>query len=160
MESVKRFIAVGLAPELTELTKDFTDLLAANKDWIIDGIKATVGVLDDLVGMLIRVAPVILGVGLAVGAVNLATLGLIGTIRVLQKLTLVAFIIGIILIVDDLIVALRGGKSFIREFFLEFFEYDITPLLKDIVKGFEEVGETLRNFGGGNLESFKNNGQE
>ena len=155
MESIKRFIAVGLAPELTELTKDFTDLLAANKDWIIDGIKATVGVLDDLVELLIRVSPVILGVGLAVGAVNLATLGLIGTIRVLQKLTLVAFIIGIILIVDDLIVALRGGKSFIREFFLEFFEYDITPLLKDIVKGFEEVGETLRNFGGGNLESFK-----
>jgi hypothetical protein len=154
MESVKRFIAVGLAPELTEMTKDFTDLLAANKDFIINGIKATVGALSGLVDMLIRVAPVIVAVGLAVGFVNLATLGLIGTIKILQKLTIVALIIGIILIIDDLIVALQGGKSLIREFFLEFFGFDIKPVLEDIVKGFKEVGTTLKNFAVGVFENW------
>ena len=156
MESVKRFIAVGLAPELTDLTKDFTDLLAANKDWIIDGIKATVGVLRDMVDALIRLAPFILAVGLAFGAAQLATLIFAGTLTLATApIWLIALGIGaLLLIFDDLIVAFRGGKSVIRDWVLEFSGFDITPLLKEIVEGFKEVGETLKNFGVGVFESW------
>jgi len=80
MESVKRFIAVGLAPELTEMAKDFTDLLAANKDWIVNGIKATVGVLNDMVDALIRLAPFIAAVGAAFLAAKVYTLGFAGAL--------------------------------------------------------------------------------
>ena len=157
MESVKRFIAVGLAPELTELTKDFTDLLAANKDWIIDGIKATVGVLDDLVGMLIRVAPFIAAIGVAFGLAQLAALIFAGTLTLATApIWLIAAGIGaLLLLFDDLIVAFRGGKSVIREWILELTGFDITPLLKDIVEGFKEVGTTLKNFALGTFEDWE-----
>jgi len=142
MESVKRFIAVGLAPELTEMAKDFTDLLAANKDWIIDGIKATVGVLGDMVDALIRVAPFIAAVGAAFLLAKVYTLGFSGVLAlVLSPAILIAAGIGaVLLILDDLIVAFQGGKSVIRDFFLEFFGWDIQPMLLGIVDAFKDIG--------------------
>jgi len=156
MESVKRFIAVGLAPELTEMTKDFTDLLAANKDWIINGIKATVGVLNDMVDALIRLAPFIAAVGAAFLAAKVYTLGFAGALALVfsPAILIAAGIAAVLVVLDDLIVAFQGGKSIIRDFFLEFFGFDIKPLLEEIVEGFKEVVETLKNFGVGIFESW------
>ena len=156
MESVKRFIAVGLAPELTEMAKDFTDLLAANKDWIVNGIKATVGVLNDMVDALIRLAPFIAAVGAAFLAAKVYTLGFAGALALVfsPAILIAAGIAAVLLVLDDLIVAFQGGKSVIRNFFLEFFGFDIKPLLVGIVEGFKEVLETLKNFGAGVFDSW------
>jgi len=145
MESVKRFIAVGLAPELTEMTKDFTDLLAANKDWIINGIKATVGVLRDMVDALIRVAPFIAAVGAAFLLAKVYTLGFAGSLALVfsPAILIAAGIAAVLVVLDDLIVAFQGGKSIIRDFFMEFLGFDIKPVLEGIVKVFNDVVGTI-----------------
>jgi len=145
MESVKRFIAVGLAPELTEMAKDFTDLLAANKDWIINGIKATVGVLRDMVDALIRVAPFIAAVGAAFLLAKVYTLGFAGSLALVfsPAILIAAGIAAVLVVLDDLIVAFQGGKSIIRDFFMEFLGFDIKPVLEGIVKVFNDVVGTI-----------------
>jgi len=143
MDKVKQFIAVGLAPELTDMTDKFTDLLIANKDWIIKGIKATVEILNDLVDALIRVAPFIAAVGAAFLVAKIHTLGFAGAMA-LVSLPIILATAGILialLALDDLIVAFRGGKSVIRDFFLPFF--DIKPILEGIATVFNFVVDTI-----------------
>ena len=156
MESVKRFIAVGLAPELTEMAKDFTDLLAANKDWIINGIKATVGVLRDMVDALIRLAPFIAAVGAAFLLAKVYTLGFAGAMALVfsPAILIAAGIAAVLVVLDDLIVAFQGGKSVIRDFFLTAFDFDIQPVLIEIVDGFKEVFSLLLELAKGFLSGF------
>jgi len=125
------------------MTDKFTDLLIANKDWIIKGIKATVEILNDLVDALIRVAPFIAAVGAAFLVAKIHTLGFAGAMA-LVSLPIILATAGILialLALDDLIVAFRGGKSVIRDFFLPFF--DIKPILEGIATVFNFVVDTI-----------------
>lgn len=56
-----------------------------------------------------------------------------------------AGILALLLIVDDLIVAFRGGNSVIRKFFLEFFNFDIKPVLEGIVQGALDIVDNFIN---------------
>lgn len=149
MDGVRRLVAVGLAPEFKRIAESFTDLLIKNKDWIVNGIKAVVGVLGDFLAMLGRVWPVLAaGAGLFV-ALKIATLGWAGAIGlILSPFVLVtAAIAATLLIVDDLIVAFQGGKSVIADFFQEFLGVDIVSVLKtawdDLNKFFDDVGRLI-----------------
>jgi len=52
-------------PELEDLAEGFSDLLAKNNEWLVDGVEATVEFVVDLVDALKRLAPFILASGAA-----------------------------------------------------------------------------------------------
>lgn len=149
MDGVRRLVAVGLGPELKAMAEDFTELLTENRDWIVNGIKATIGVLSDFMDMLGRIWPVLAaGAALFVG-LKVATLGWAGAIGILLSpaVLIAAGIAAILLVVDDLIVAFQGGQSVIREFFMEMFGWDIQPVLQGIVTGFTEAFDQVLALG-------------
>lgn len=150
MSSLQTQVAIGLAPAIKELAEYFTDLLATNKELIVDGIKEIVKWFGYFFEMLGRIWPWLVAVGVAFVAVKIAALGLSGVLAILFSpvVLITAAIVAAVLIVDDLIVAFRGGKSVIRDFFLEFFQWDIRPALQAIVDAFKWVVSVI-------WESFK-----
>jgi len=147
MDGVRRLVAVGLAPEFKRMAESFTELLIKNKDWIVDGIKAAVGVLGDFLAMLGRVWPVLAaGAGLFV-ALKIASIGWATALKSLKSIGIFALLSLIVLAIDDLIVAFQGGKSVIADFFQEFFGVDIVSVLTtawdDLNKFFDDVGKLI-----------------
>jgi len=142
MSGLKNLIAVAIVPELEGLAEGFSDLLAKNNEWIVDGVEATVEFVVDLVDALKRLAPFILAAGAAFAIATIGTSGFAAALGfVLSPAVLIAAgILAIALVLDDLIVAFRGGESVIANFFADFGDgWDIQPLLKDIVAVFKEV---------------------
>lgn len=125
MDRVKQQIAVGFAPQLTNLSGAFTDLIVTNREWISDvvsdGITILIGfgkamwnvgsIIVDVIGFFLQFKPVLAGVTVAVG-VLMATF--------LPITSIVALVVGLILVVDDLFTAFTGGKSVIGDFFKSF----------------------------------------
>jgi len=142
MSGLKNLIAVAIVPELEGLAEGFSDLLAKNNEWIVDGVEATVEFVVDLVDALKRLAPFILATGAAFAIATIGTSGFAAALGfVLSPAVLIAAgILAIAIVLDDLIVAFRGGDSVIANFFANFGDgWDIQPLLKDIVAVFKEV---------------------
>ena len=141
MSGLKKLIAVAIVPELEGLAEGFSDLLAKNNEWIVDGVEATVEFVVDLVDALKRLAPFILAAGAAFTIATIGTSGFAAALGfVLSPAVLItAGILAIALVLDDLIVAFRGGESVIADFFQEFLGFDIQPVLKTIVSGFKEA---------------------
>lgn len=140
LSAVKQQIAIGVAPELIKLTKGFLDWVTANREWITNAAGKVAEYLTTITESMQRLLPVI---GLMVAgfvAWKIATIGLGKVLGVVfSPVVLIAVgIAALLLIVDDLIVAFNGGKSVIRDFFLEFFGWDITPVLQGIVKAFTD----------------------
>lgn len=131
-------VAVGLAPAMKGITDRFVDFLVVNKDLIRDGLTYLGEVIISVMGFIERMTPVVLAVAAAFGAWWLATGGLAAIMGVLLSpvVLITAGIVALLLIVDDLIVAFNGGQSVIRDFFLEFFGFDILPVMEGIVDGF------------------------
>ena len=131
-------VAVGLAPAMKGITDRFVDFLVVNKDLIRDGLTYLGEVIISVMGFIERMTPIVLAVAAAFGAWWLATGGLAAIMGVLLSpvLLITAGIVALLLIVDDLIVAFNGGQSVIRDFFLEFFGFDILPVMEGIVDGF------------------------
>lgn len=156
MDGVRRLVAVGLAPEMRALADDFSDLVTDNKDWIINGIQATVAGIGNLMNALGRLAPFLAVAAGAFVAAKVATLGFSGALAVLfsPAILIAAGIAAVLVILDDLIVAFQGGKSVIRDFFLEFFDFDIQPVLQGIVTGFKEAFNQLLSIGETFIISF------
>ena len=142
MSGLKNLIAVAIVPELEGLAEGFSDLLAKNNEWIVDGVEATVEVIVDLVDALKRLAPFILAAGAAFAIATIGTSGFAAALGFLisPAVLITAGILAIAIVLDDLIVAFRGGDSVIANFFANFGDgWDIQPLLKDIVAVFKEV---------------------
>jgi hypothetical protein len=134
-------IAIGMAPAIKGLAEEFTGFLAVNKDLIANGIQRVMGVIstltatikrlvvfiDDIVEATIgwKVALTLIGVGLAL---------ILSPVKIF-----IAAITGALLIVDDLIVAFKGGNSVIKEMVSTFLGFDITPVLKSLVVGFKSA---------------------
>lgn len=152
LDATKTMIAIGVAPELTNLAEKFTQLLDDNKEWIVDGIQAAAGFLGELMDSLKRMWPVLLTAAAAFVAVELATAGWVGVLKVLGKLPIILLITGIFMAIDDLIVAMRGGQSVIRDFFQEFFGWDIVPALDDIISGFKDLVSLVKALSAGDLD--------
>ena len=147
LNSVKQLVAVGVAPEMSNLADSFSDLLAANKEWIVDGIQTTIKWSGNLLDALSRLLPVFT---LAAGGflvMKIAALGF-GTVMGIIFSPLVLWTAGIaagLVILDDLIVAMNGGKSVIADFFQEFFGVDVVPVLTGIVDAAVYVAGQLKD---------------
>lgn len=126
LDGLRRLVAVGLAPELKKMADTFTNLLTANMDWIVNGIKFSIGVLFDFTAMLTRLWPILaIGIGIFL-ALNTATLAWVGTmiLAFAPVVLAVGVIAGLAIAIDDLIVGMQGGKSAIFDFFKGF---DLVP---------------------------------
>ena len=156
MGGLKNLIAVAIVPELEGLAEGFSDLLADNNEWIIDGIKATIEFAKDLGAALVRLAPFILAAGAAFAIATIGTSGFAAALGfVLSPAVLIAAgILAIALVLDDLIVAFRGGDSVIANFFQEFRGFDIQPVLIGIVDGFKAAFAIVTNLVSGFFEAW------
>ena len=137
MSGLKNKIAVAIVPELEDLAESFSDLLAENQEWIVEGVEATVELVVDLVDALKRLAPFILATGAAFAVATIGTAGFATALGLVFSPA--AGLIAALLILDDLIVAFHGGNSLIANLFQELLGFDIQPVLKTIVSGFKEA---------------------
>lgn len=138
LNSVKNSIAVALVPNVENLIKTFVDFLTANKELITEGIKKFVNILTVVIDSLHRVVPIIVSIIGVFVALRVATFILTGAFTVLLSpvYLIVGAIAGAILIIDDLIVAFKGGNSVIANFAKNVLGIDIQPILKNLVTSF------------------------
>ena len=134
-DTLKTLMATALAPAMQRLSDTLSNLLVEHKDLIVNGVQWLAEWIGNIMSTLRRLAPVI---GTIIGlfaAWKIATMGLGSVLAVVfSPITLITgAIIALLAIVDDLIVAFRGGNSVIASFFQEFFGIDIQPILQDIV---------------------------
>lgn len=158
LDGVRNSVAVGLAPQIEDITAGFIDFLAANREVITNGISKVIEFTTALAKAVTRLMPVITGVIGIFGAWKIASIGLGAVLAtVFSPVTIItAAIVGLALVVDDLIVAFNGGKSVIADFFQEFLGVDIVPILRsavDVVTALfshlsNSVGETFSAIGG------------
>lgn len=131
LNSVKQLIAIGVAPELERLADNFTQLLADNREWIVDGVQFTIKWVGNLTAAFNRLLPVLAGMAAGFVLVKVAALGLGKVLGIIFSpfVLITAGIAGLLLIVDDLIVAFQGGHSVIADFFQNAFGIDIVDAL-------------------------------
>ena len=102
LDGMKMLIAVGLAPELDKLSKKFNNFLVDNQDAIVKGIGAFAEGLSEISDLMVRMTPIVVGLGLAIGALTIANSPLLLIISALSAA---------VLLLDDVMVGLKGGKS-------------------------------------------------
>ena len=148
-DSIKNSIAVGFAPVLQELAESFTDFLGRNKELISEGLQRVGMWITTLAQAIVRLMPVIIGIGAAFVAFKIYTLGVRGALALLfSPVTLIiAGITALLFIVDDLMVAFKGGESVIANFFESVFGIDIVGVLTG-------WGEAIANFAGALKDAF------
>lgn len=136
LNNVKQLVAVGVAPELGRLADNFAQLLADNREWIVDGIQATARVIGDLLAAFHRLIPVFAVVGAGFLLMKIAALGFAGVWAILSAPIVIAtgLLVGALLVIDDLIVAFKGGNSVIADFFKDTFDVDIVNVLTTAFK--------------------------
>lgn len=77
---------------------------------------------------LIALTPVVIALGVAF----FASIGWVGALFI----AIAAAVVAVVLVVEDLIVAFKGGRSAIADFFQEFFGWDVVPVIDALVDGF------------------------
>lgn len=145
ISQIGKQIALQFAPDLTLLIGKFSDLIAGSKDFLIDGAQSLIRGFKIIGSSVERLLPIIAPVIGLFAAWKLATVGLNLALAVLASpiLLTIAGIAAILLIVDDLIVAMNGGKSVIADFFQEFFDIDVQQVLKRFGEVATRVKELL-----------------
>lgn len=141
MQALQQQVAVGLAPAFTDITNRFIGFLEVNHELIEDGLKYLGQVIISVMGFIERMAPLVLALGAAFLIAKVATIGFARVFAfVLSPVVLItAAIVAVLLVIDDLITAFKGGQSVIADFFMEFFGIDIVPILRGIVDGFKQM---------------------
>lgn len=135
MNALRQMIAVGMAPQLQALAEWFTDVLAANKDWIMEGVERSLALLGSFFKAIGRLLPLFgaIAAGFAIWKAG-AIAATIASAPVLAiPYAIAAAIAVVLLVIDDLIVAFQGGQSVIRDFFLEWLGWDIKPFMENTV---------------------------
>lgn len=138
MTGIQNIVAVGFAPMMGDMVDRFVNVLEANQEWIVNGLTWLGEVVTATAGMIQRMWPVLLAIAGAFVFAKVAAVGF-GTVLgvVLSPVVLItAAIVAVILIIDDLIVAMQGGQSIIADFFMSFFGIDIAPALQAVLDGF------------------------
>ncbi|SET17349.1 hypothetical protein SAMN02583745_01585 [Thorsellia anophelis DSM 18579] len=158
MNAVRTHIAIGLAPQLIKLMTAMKGWLVSNKELIQKGI-------SQLVYWLLSLGKAILNFISAINHIVVSTLGwkstLLGLIAVLayvKRATLVAFsvnpivwimaaIAGLILLIDDLFIFVKGGQSvFDWSWALPILE-KFTPLLEKLGYAFRKLFDVIGTLG-------------
>lgn len=141
VSAISQQIAIGLAPTMQKITDNFVEFLIANKDLIQDGLKYLGETLVAVSGFMSRMAPILGVLAVAFGIAQLAAGGFAKIMAIIMSpvVLITVAIVAFLLIVDDLITALNGGQSVIADFFMEFFGWDIVPVLQGVVDAFKAM---------------------
>lgn len=141
VSALSQQIAINLAPSTQRITDGFTEFLIANKDLIKNGLQYLGEVINSTAGFIVRMTPLVLGLGSAFIVAKLATGGFAAILSFVTSpvVLITAAIVALLLIVDDLITAFQGGQSVIADFFMEFFGVDIVPIMHGIVDAFMDM---------------------
>lgn len=145
ISSVKNLIAVGFAPELTNLTNNFTDLIAENKDWIVNVASKTISVGSELIDFFGNIGGAVIDFADAVSDGNGKMTLLIGALAAgATAFPVTAAIIGVALAVEDLITAFQGGESVIADFFEDNFGIDVVEAITDTTQALKDFFEASK----------------
>lgn len=145
LNSLQQLIAIAVAPQLKRMAESFARLLRENKKWIIEGARAVFKWMGKIWDAFVRMLPVLKYVAAGFAVVKLAMMGVGGVIKGLG-------FVALLLVLDDLITAFRGGKSVIRDFFQESFNVDIVV---ELTKAFDVMSRAISTAFGW-LKSFFN----
>lgn len=131
--SVSTQVALGFLPILKEVIDGMREWLHTNSDLIKNGLHHLGEIIFSVAGMIRRLLPLI---GLATAGFVIWKIAAIGLRTVLSTifspvLLITAAIVGILLVIDDLVVAMQGGQSVIADFFKDNWGIDIVPALKE-----------------------------
>lgn len=170
---VSEQIAVALAPTMIELTQGFSDFLAANKDLFINGISKIVSGVATLLGWIKQLLPSIALITAGFVAWKIATLGLAGAFKLLLTVLRLPMVLitALVLAVDDLWTAFKGGDSVIGGFiddlvgvegYTKAFITGMVDFAKSIPKVITSAFSSVKkfiidviNYASGLIESFK-----
>lgn len=146
MQGVQQMVAISFAPMMGNLVEGFVDLLTANRDWIVGGLQWLGEVVTSAAGFLHRMWPVLLGLAAAFVVLKVATFGWGAALAIVFSpiVLITAAVIAVLLIIDDLIVAMQGGQSIIADFFKEFFGVDIVPIIQGLIDAFIWLFEEIK----------------
>lgn len=157
--SIIQQIAIGFAPQLEKMSNWFITLLENNRDLIINGFTKFGNAINEISNAINRLLPLFPLIAGGFVAWQVAALGVSKAVTLLnaqfKRFLPVIVITGLLLLIDDLIVAFRGGQSVIRNFLLEFLGFDIQPLLKNIVQGVKDIGRNIMNAFNSIIGAFK-----
>ncbi|MDH1085296.1 hypothetical protein N5C79_02175 [Pantoea brenneri] len=131
-DGIRFQVAIGFVPALKELVDGFVDFLIANKELIQNGLKNLGEIIFSVTGMIKRLAPIVATITAGFLLWKIQAIGLRTVLAtIFSPITLItAAVIGIVLVIDDLIVAMQDGQSVIADFFRDNWGIDIVPALK------------------------------
>ncbi|WP_368877527.1 hypothetical protein [Providencia vermicola] len=127
IDSIKTKIALNLVPQLTNATKGFNEWLTSNKELIANGLTKVIQWGAKVIQVVINsVKAISMLIEKTIGW-KAAVIGLVAILAVLKRAMLMAFIanpitwviagiVGLMLLLDDLMVYLEGGDSLFGEF--------------------------------------------
>lgn len=127
IESIKTKIALNLVPQLTKATQGFNDWLGANKELITEGLTQVIQWGAKIIQMVVNSIKVVSKLVESTVGWKGAILGIITILAILKKSMIMAFIanpitwviagiVGLMLLLDDLMVYLEGGDSLFGDF--------------------------------------------
>lgn len=150
--SVSKQIAISFAPQMLSITDGFMKFLGANQKLISNGLSKVFEIIGSVIGAIVntittifKVIDVMFGWENVLTVLSVAWLILNRAMLMNPIALIVAGIVAVILIIDDLVTAFEGGQSAIRDFFLEWFGWDILPSLKAFVAGFMESASWIKD---------------
>lgn len=127
IDSIKTKIALNLVPQLTKATKGFNEWLTSNKELIANGLTKVIQWGAKVIQVVINsVKAISMLIEKTIGW-KAAVIGLVAILAVLKRAMLMAFIanpitwviagiVGLMLLLDDLMVYLEGGDSLFGDF--------------------------------------------
>ena len=156
-EGLKVQIAVSAIPQLQELARTMTEWVVKNSEQVVKVFGRLVEFGGVMTASFQRMLPV-LGL-LAAGFIawKLATMGVVVAMNLLAKTAIIAALMAIYLVVDDLMSAFSGGNSVLADFYENLFDRDIvedlkmafafinTHVLEPTIAGFQMLWSTLQN---------------
>ena len=143
LDSVQKRLAIAFAPQLSDLSEGFTDLLIANKDMIQNGLKKFFELVNTGLGAIFKFGMMIynlidgtVGIGNAFMIAGAAMLYLNRAMFMNPVGLIIAGIVALIVIFDDLTNGLIGGQSVIADWFQEWLNIDILAVIRGIGDAF------------------------
>ena len=125
LTGLKREIAIGFLPRMSDMVLGFTELIEANRELISDVVSQTINAITAVASAFINVGSAIFQVIKALlqfEPVMWAAIAVAGILMVqfAPITSIVAGVTALVLIIDDLMIALTGGESVIGNFFKSF----------------------------------------
>ena len=147
MSAIRSFVAIGLAPAFTDIIEKMVDWLSANRDLIINGLQYMSSVIVSLGEAVVRLAPIITMIGGLFLAWKIQAIGLRAVLAtIFSPITLIiAAVIAVALVIDDLIVAFQGGESIINDFTKAWLGIDIGDVMRKMVDSVNVAIDKIKN---------------